>query len=61
MDLGTACTTSQIKLMLLGSGELGKEFVISAQRLGLGSVAYYPSNKIMSILFRPKLQNFMTC
>lgn len=28
-----------IKLMLLGSGELGKEFVIAAQRLGLTTIA----------------------
>ena len=30
---------SKLKIMLLGSGELGKEFVISAQRLGLQTVA----------------------
>ncbi len=30
---------SELKLMLLGSGELGKEFVISAQRLGLSVIA----------------------
>lgn len=30
---------SALKLMLLGSGELGKEFVISAQRLGLQTIA----------------------
>lgn len=30
---------SKIKIMLLGSGELGKEFVISAQRFGLYLVA----------------------
>ena len=30
---------SKLKIMLLGSGELGKEFVISAQRLGLATVA----------------------
>ncbi len=30
---------SKIKIMLLGSGELGKEFVISAQRLGLHLIA----------------------
>ncbi len=30
---------STVKIMLLGSGELGKEFVISAQRLGLITVA----------------------
>lgn len=36
-----ACTKlgSQIKIMLLGSGELGKEFVIAAQRLGLTVIA----------------------
>jgi phosphoribosylglycinamide formyltransferase 2 len=31
--------SKNLKLMLLGSGELGKEFVISAQRLGLSVVA----------------------
>lgn len=31
--------TKNLKLMLLGSGELGKEFVISAQRLGLHVIA----------------------
>ncbi|MGZ3723664.1 MAG: phosphoribosylglycinamide formyltransferase 2, partial [Bdellovibrionales bacterium] len=30
---------SSLKLMLLGSGELGKELVISAQRLGLTVIA----------------------
>ena len=30
---------SNLKIMFLGSGELGKEFVISAQRLGLNVVA----------------------
>jgi phosphoribosylglycinamide formyltransferase 2 len=30
---------SKVKIMLLGSGELGKEFIISAQRLGLDTVA----------------------
>jgi len=30
---------SQIKIMLLGSGELGKEFVIAAQRLGIHTIA----------------------
>ncbi|MEK7357637.1 MAG: phosphoribosylglycinamide formyltransferase 2, partial [Bdellovibrionota bacterium] len=32
-------TRTQVKIMLLGSGELGKEFTISAQRLGLHVVA----------------------
>ncbi|QIW11000.1 formate-dependent phosphoribosylglycinamide formyltransferase [Francisella sp. LA112445] len=30
---------SNIKIMLLGSGELGKEFIIAAQRLGLYTIA----------------------
>ena len=39
MILGTAKTSSQIKIMLLGSGELGREFAISAQRLGIYVIA----------------------
>tara|TARA_B110000977_G_C10690439_1_gene343256 strand:- start:292 stop:435 length:144 start_codon:yes stop_codon:yes gene_type:complete len=30
---------SDIKIMLLGSGELAKEFVIAAQRLGIYTIA----------------------
>jgi hypothetical protein len=30
---------ANIKIMLLGSGELGKEFVIAAQRLGIYTIA----------------------
>ncbi len=37
--LGTANTQSQLKIMLLGSGELGKEFIIEAQRLGIFTIA----------------------
>ncbi len=37
--LGTPNTTSQTKLMLLGSGELGKEVAIAAQRLGVEVIA----------------------
>ncbi len=37
--LGTALTKSQTKIMLLGAGELGKEFAISAQRLGIYVIA----------------------
>lgn len=33
--LGTAKTASAKKMMLLGGGELGKEVVIEAQRLGV--------------------------
>ncbi|WP_150465793.1 formate-dependent phosphoribosylglycinamide formyltransferase [Francisella sp. SYW-2] len=31
--------TPKIKIMLLGSGELGKEFIIAAQRLGIHTIA----------------------
>jgi phosphoribosylglycinamide formyltransferase 2 len=42
---------SQIKIMLLGSGELGKEFAISAQRLGLTVIAVdrYPGAPAMHV------------
>ena len=39
MVIGSACTAGEVKFMLLGSGELGKEFAISAQRLGLYVIA----------------------
>ena len=37
--IGTPNTTSQTKMMLLGSGELGKEVAIAAQRLGVEVIA----------------------
>ena len=37
--IGTPLTASATKLMLLGSGELGKEVAIEAQRLGLEVIA----------------------
>lgn len=37
--LGTALTESAIKVMLLGSGELGKEVIIEFQRLGVEVIA----------------------
>tara|TARA_Y100000590_G_scaffold98275_1_gene111828 strand:- start:5143 stop:6324 length:1182 start_codon:yes stop_codon:yes gene_type:complete len=38
-SVGTALSTSATKLMLLGSGELGKEVAIEAQRLGIEVIA----------------------
>ena len=35
MKLGTPLSPAAIKVMLLGSGELGKEVVIELQRLGV--------------------------
>lgn len=45
MKLGTALTPNATKAMLLGSGELGKELVISLQRLGVEVIAVdrYPN------------------
>jgi phosphoribosylglycinamide formyltransferase 2 len=39
MDWGTPLSTSGRKMLLLGSGELGKEVVIEAQRLGIECIA----------------------
>ena len=35
-NLGTALRASANRMLLLGSGELGKEVAIEAQRLGIG-------------------------
>ncbi|MCB1611694.1 MAG: phosphoribosylglycinamide formyltransferase 2, partial [Xanthomonadales bacterium] len=37
--IGTAYTDNAIRLLLLGSGELGKEVAIEAQRLGIEVIA----------------------
>ena len=37
--LGTALTPNATKVMLLGSGELGKEVVLELQRLGVEVIA----------------------
>jgi len=39
MRIGTPLTANAIKVMLLGSGELGKEVVIELQRLGVETIA----------------------
>src|SRR5437868_2229864 len=39
MRIGTPLTTNAVKVMLLGSGELGKEVVIELQRLGIETIA----------------------
>ena len=39
MTLGTPLSPAAIKVMLLGSGELGKEVVIELQRLGVETIA----------------------
>ena len=37
--IGTPLSSSAIKVMLLGSGELGKEVIIALQRLGVETIA----------------------
>ena len=37
--IGTPLSPSAIKIMLLGSGELGKEVIIALQRLGIETIA----------------------
>ena len=37
--IGTPLTSSAIRVMLLGSGELGKEVIIALQRLGVETIA----------------------
>jgi phosphoribosylglycinamide formyltransferase 2 len=39
MTLGTPLSSAAVKVMLLGSGELGKEVVIELQRLGVETIA----------------------
>lgn len=39
MDIGTPLSPSAIRVMLLGSGELGKEVIIALQRLGVEVIA----------------------
>ena len=39
MTFGTPLSPAAIKVMLLGSGELGKEVVIELQRLGVETIA----------------------
>ena len=37
--IGTPLSTAATKVMLLGSGELGKEVIIALQRLGIETIA----------------------
>ena len=39
MQIGTPLSPSALRVMLLGSGELGKEVVIALQRLGVEVIA----------------------
>jgi len=54
MKLGTPLSPSAVKVMLLGSGELGKEVVIELQRLGVETIAVdrYPDAPAMQVAHR---------
>ena len=39
LSIGTPLTPSATRVMLLGSGELGKEVIIALQRLGVETIA----------------------
>ncbi len=54
MKLGTPLSPSAVKVMLLGSGELGKEVAIELQRLGCEVIACdrYPNAPAMQVAHR---------
>ncbi len=54
VTLGTAGTASARKMMLLGGGELGKEVVIEAQRLGVEVIVVdrYANTPAMQVAHR---------
>ena len=54
MKLGTPLSPAAVRVMLLGSGELGKEVVIELQRLGVETIAVdrYPSAPAMQVAHR---------
>lgn len=60
-ELGTALTASAIKVMLLGSGELGKEVTIELQRLGVEVVAVdrYENAPAMQVAHRSYTINML--
>lgn len=60
-ELGTALTASAVKVMLLGSGELGKEVTIELQRLGVEVVAVdrYENAPAMQVAHRSYTINML--
>lgn len=58
--IGTPDTAGATRVMLLGSGELGKEVVIELQRLGCEVIACdrYPGAPIMQVTGRCRRDKF---
>ena len=54
MKLGTPLSPAAVKVMLLGSGELGKEVIIELQRLGVETIAVdrYPNAPAAQVAHR---------
>jgi len=59
--LGTALTSSAVKVMLLGSGELGKEVTIEMQRFGVEVIAVdrYENAPAMQVAHRSYVVNML--
>lgn len=59
--LGTALHPAATKVMLLGSGELGKEVAIECQRLGIETIAVdrYPDAPAMQVAHRAHVINML--
>ncbi len=59
MRIGTPLSASARRVMLLGSGELGKEVVIALQRLGVETIAVdrYPNAPAMQVAHRSHVIN----
>jgi phosphoribosylglycinamide formyltransferase 2 len=61
LTLGTPLTPSAIRVMLLGSGELGKEVIIALQRLGVETIAVdrYADSPGQQVAHRAHVINMM--
>lgn len=61
VKLGTALTSGAVKVLLLGSGELGKEVAIEMQRLGVEVIAVdrYPNAPAMQVAHRSHVINML--
>ncbi len=61
VKLGTALTSGAVKVLLLGSGELGKEVAIEMQRLGVEVIAVdrYPNAPAMQVAHRSYVVNML--
>ncbi|ABQ24518.1 formate-dependent phosphoribosylglycinamide formyltransferase [Geotalea uraniireducens] len=59
--IGTPLKNNATRIMLLGSGELGKEVVIEAQRLGVEVIAVdrYPNAPAMQVAHRSHVVNML--